>query len=250
MKHLAMCWADGTVTNLRNFDFIFHIALKDVRSGETIAKIIIQQHKGLHGNNVHPEEVKVLLEGYPKLRILILLDGHDEYTPGGNTEIDQALNKDFLRNCWIIVTSRETKHLNKVREYTDAEAIITGFDEERVEEYITKYLGCQETCDRFLNATQLSGLHQAKGYGILCIPIMLHMVCVLFLSEDSLPKSKSGILSAITDRCIDWETIRSTGERCTKDVTRALLRLGKLALIGLQRDHSQQTFRRVSMQCI
>ena len=249
MKHLALCWADGSTADLRKFHFIFHVALKDVKKGETIEKIIIQQHKGLHGNNVHPEEVKVLLEEYPDLRILILLDGHDEYTPGCNAEIDQALNKDFLRNCWIIVTSRETKHLNKVREYTDAEAIITGFDEERVEEYITKYLGCQEKSDRFLNETRLSGLHQ-KSYGILCIPIMLHMVCVLFLSENSLPKSKSGILSAITDRCIDWETIRSTGERCTKDVTRALLRLGKLALIGLQRDHSQQIFRRVSMQCI
>ena len=130
MKHLALCWAEGSVPDLKKFHFIFHVALKDVKKGETIEKIIIQQHGGLQGNKVHPEEIKVLLEGYPNLRILVLLDGHDEYTPGGNVEIDQALTKVFLRNCWIIVTSRETKHLNKVREYTDEKQSSQVFDEE------------------------------------------------------------------------------------------------------------------------
>ena len=144
MKHLALCWADNTADKLRQFDFIFHIALKNVRNNESIENIIVRQHKGLKSRQVSPGEIRSILESNGEYKVLLLFDGHDEYTPGTNQCIDSAITKDSLADCWIILTSRETKQLIPLREYMNAEAEIKGFDSEGVREYMMKCLGSTE----------------------------------------------------------------------------------------------------------
>ena len=150
MKHLSLCWAEGDTDDLNKFDFVFHVALKDVSDKKTIEQIITEQHKGLSGNKAQPEEIKAIFEGRTSQKVLILLDGHDEYRRR-NDDINKALRKSALRNCWIVVTSRETKHLTTIREYSDAEAKITGFNYQSIQEYVNKYLGNSEAVKDFLN---------------------------------------------------------------------------------------------------
>ena len=165
---------------------------------------------------------------------------------GTNINIDKAITKDYLRNCWIVLTSRETKALTDIRQYMDVEAEITGFDNQRVEEYATKYLGSRAKCKELLeNAERCEIFNCILDYGILRIPILLHMICFLFNLKVSFHKRKTGILSDIVDRCIDWETIRKTGKKNMKDVKAAVIKLGKLAMKGLKRDHLQQIFGKV-----
>ena len=140
MKHLSLCWANGSVEALKQFDFIFHLALKAVKGNENIENIIKEQHAALCGNKVQLEEIRAIIEGETKHKVLLLLDGHDEYKPGTNTHIDKAI---------------------------------------------------------------------------------------------------TGIFSEITKRCPDWDEIRKTGERTMKDLQNVMVKLGKLALNGLQREHFQ-----------
>ena len=260
MKHLSLTWTEGTAEVLKKFHFIFHLALKDVQKDLSIEELIVKQHKGLKGNNVHPREIKAIMAEQAKQKVLIILDGHDEYKRG-NEDIDDAIKRDCLRNCWIIVTSRETEELAEIRQYMDAEAKITGFDASGVEEYATKYLGSKEKCDELLRVAEDSEIIQREynededdddntDYGILSIPIMLHMICCLFLRKASLPRLKTGILSAIAERCIDWETIRNTGKKRVQTVERAIVKLGKLAMKGLQQKHLQQSFDKVYLMII
>ena len=51
------------------------------------------------------------------------------YKTGQNTDIDAAIKKESLWNCWMILTSRETEQIKDVKEYMDAEAEIHCFDE-------------------------------------------------------------------------------------------------------------------------
>ena len=103
------------------------------------------------------------------------------------------LTQKYLRNCWIVLTSRETKELHILRKYLDAEAEITGFDEERVVEYITKYLGDRMKCEELLDTVEKSELINRGSlrpkFGILCIPI---------LRKISLQNTKTGIILTIT----------------------------------------------------
>ena len=370
MKHLALIWSEGSLQEMQKFDFLFHICLKNVRKSQSIEHMIIEQHKGLSGNSVQLEEITTILDGPTSRKILLLLDGYDEYKPGTNTDIDTTITRCSLRNCSVIITSRETNELPKIRQFMDAEAEITGFDKVRVEEYITKYLGSTELCQELLehahmvnlaNPRRLSSLEtdvhfsntvfdlkndlvyeerttlsdmdagtdeygdsesntlsertetlsvsnslpqaswwervccctqdarsiqpeipfqnlelgtrssknkfrtnsasrtdyetssaahstltfgqepevnhnedhrlsKKDHYGILCIPILLHMICVLFLNTHSLPSSRTKILSAIVERCSYWERIRETGKKKLKDMTDTLVRLGQFVL--------------------
>ena len=245
LKYVALCWANGTIKELEQFGFIFHLSLKDIHSNEAIENIIIKQHKGLSGNNVQPREIKSIIDGTTKQEVVILLDGHDEYRKGINEHIDKAITKDSLRNCCIVLTSRESKELSNIRECMDVEAEIKGFDDHGREEYITKYLGSEEKTVKLLKTLKRT-LQAACGvHEFLRIPFILHMICVLFNRSVSLPKTKTGVLNAIVDRCINWDAIRKSGKKKLEDTKDALVRLGKLAMEGLQRDQFQQTFTKV-----
>ena len=239
MKHLALSWADGTSDELsRRFRFIFHLTLKDIKGDQIIENIIIEQHKGLKRRKVRPDEIKNIIEG--NHQVLLIMDGHDEYKPGSNKYIDEAITKDSLPDCWMVLTSRETKELVRIRDYMDAEAEITGFNWYQVKEYATKYLGSTEKCEEFLATVEKKGLINRiwYDYGILCVPLLLHMICFLFVSQFSLPKSATGIIFAIIERCPDWEEIRKCDKKKEKDVRDALIRLGEFVFKKLQ-GHTQ-----------
>ena len=122
MKHLAFSWADGTSQELKKFDFVFHISLKHVRDNSSIENIIIAQHIGLKANEIKSEEINIILNRESRSKTLLLIDGHDEYKTGTNSDIDDAIKKEKLWNCWMILTSRETTQLVDVKQYMDAEA--------------------------------------------------------------------------------------------------------------------------------
>ena len=92
MNHLAISWVDGTSEELKKFDFVFHISLKHVQTNKSIEKIIIDQHNGLEANKVTPAEIKSILED-EKIKTLLLIDGHDEYKCGMNTDIDKVIER-------------------------------------------------------------------------------------------------------------------------------------------------------------
>lgn len=93
MKHLALSWADGDSPELTKFDFIFHVALKDVKKDVPLEEIIIAQHSGLKANKVQPEEIRSILEGETNSKVLLLLDGHDEYKTGQNPALMRPSKK-------------------------------------------------------------------------------------------------------------------------------------------------------------
>ena len=244
-KCMALNWAEGSSKELDNFDFVFHITLKDVSHKKTLAEIIIEQHCFLFGNDVSPEEIKTIIKGHTNQKILFIIDGYDEYQPGTCPEFDNAVKKTYLRNCWMVLTSRETKEFIQIAEFLDAEAEITGFDIKSVREYITKYVGNDEKCDELLEIASASGIIRGDDYGILCVPFLLNMICVLFLRNISLPRTKTGIISAIVERCPGWEEIRKTGEKGLKNVEKTIQKLGKFVLEQLMKEDFNQQFSKV-----
>ena len=133
MKHLAINWADGTAEELKKFDFVFHISLKYVKDNSSIESIIIAQHSGLKANEITPEEVRSILKGVGKTKVLLLIDGHDEYKTGRNTDIDEAIKKEKLWNSWMIISSRESEPIKDLKGFMDTEVEIRGFSESSVE---------------------------------------------------------------------------------------------------------------------
>ena len=241
MKNLAIGWADKTEDKLKQFHFTFHISLNRVKDNSPIENIIIAQHSGLKVNGVTPEEVRSVLDS-DNSKVLLLIDGHDEYKTGRNTDIDEAIKKEQLWNCWMILTSRETDEVKTIKEYMDIEIDIEGFSNENVVKFIEKSVGSQESAQQLLKEIVDYDLCIFDGYGgvnfelsLLAVPILLKMICTLFVCRKTLPKTRTDILREIVDRCINREAIRDKGQETLETAMRSLQNLGKLAWNGLRR---------------
>ena len=216
MKHLAISWADGTSEELKKFDFVFHVALKFVKDDSAIENIIVAQHPSLKRKKVKPWEIRSILENDTSGRVLLLMDGHDEYKTGRNTEIDEAIQKELLGECWVILTSRETNDLHHLKDYMDAEVEIFGFGESGVESYIGLFMENEIKTKELLKQAEEKRIKE----NILKVPILLNMVCSLFEGIDStLPETRTGLIGCIVQRCINREAIRSKGSKTIRKQT-------------------------------
>ena len=117
-----------------------------------------------------------------------------------------------------------------------------------MKKYLTRNLGNKEKQRELLTISRQSGILTSQGgsdYGILCITFLLNMICFLFKCRVSLPRKKTGIISAIVERCPYWEEIRKGGQKGAKDVHSTLLRLGNLVWDKMQKENFDQTFNKV-----
>ena len=243
VKHLAISWADGKSEELQKFHFVFHISLKFVKDNSSIESLIIAQHSGLKANEVTPEDVRSILTGEKK--VLLLIDGHDECKTGRNTDIDEAIKKEKLWNCWVVLTSRETEDIDKLKEYMDAEVEICGIDPGTIETFITRCMGSRQQAEDLLSDLQAIYQKELLHSGILRIPILLAMTCALFKYNVKFCKTRTGIMQAMVDRCIDRESLRAKGQKAMESTKKALSDLGKLAWQGLNEPGKKLIFEKV-----
>ena len=61
LKHIALQWAEDKQPQLQQFDYVYHIALKQVKAGETIPELIVKQHK-LKALGITTHEIKAILD--------------------------------------------------------------------------------------------------------------------------------------------------------------------------------------------
>ena len=136
----------------------------------------------------------------------------------------------------MIVKSRDTTQIQRLKKCMDAEVEIQGFDVRNIGRYAKKLLGSEEKMINFLEQARTRNIYNpdmlSRKY-LLSIPILLHMLCTLFHYNNTLPETKTGIIQEIVNRCINRESIRAKGERALQNATSTLLKLGKLAWQGL-----------------
>ena len=106
----------------------------------------------------------------------------------------------------------------------------------------TKYLKSEEKSEQMLR--------QAKETGIdvlLHIPIILVMTVVVFIQEESLPKTKTGIYETIFRLSMDRTTLKTFGCKSANisKISELLYALGELSWNALQNDVQQLLLKQV-----
>ena len=123
----------------------------------------------------------------------------------------------------------------------DAEFEIEGFDGKCIEKYISRSFAHDETkSDQLLLEAAANGLCLPDGkggyiyeFGFLMVPLLLNMVCSIFMSKMTLPRTITGIIDSVVNKIIDREAIRAKGQRALESANKALLKICKLAWQGL-----------------
>ena len=211
-----------------------------MKRGQSLVEIIRKQHGGL--KQVTNDYIESLLEGETRHRVLLMLDGYDEYKPATNDDIDRAIES-TIGNCFLILTSRPGDYLSKsIRDQMDGEIVIEGFSEENIKECSTKYLDSREKSQEMLEQAEETGIKD-----LLRIPIILVMTVVIFSQEKSLPKSKTGIYKTIFQLVIDRTTLKTFGckSEAISNLEDLLHMLGEFSWNALQDDVQQLLLKKV-----
>ena len=232
---VAFCFSDGVP-----FDLVFLIRLKYVEKGPSLVEIIKTQHDGL--KSLSNEYIQSILEGETNKKVLLMLDGYDEYKPGTNKDIDEAIES-TIGNCFLILTSRPGDYLGKsIRDKMDGEIIIEGLSEKNIKVCSTKYLKSEELSEQMFKQAEETGI-----YSLLHIPIILVMTVVVFIQEESLPKTKTGIYETIFRLTMDRTTLKTFGCKSANisKISELLYALGELSWNALQNDVQQLLLKQV-----
>ena len=222
---------------LKQFDLVWTIRLKDVDKTSSLAELLIAQHDRLKVMEVPPEQVKSILKGRTKHRTLLILDGYDKYALGTNKDIDEAIESG-VGNCVLVLTSRPEYLSKEIRDKMDEEVQIEGFSEKGIEKCSQLYLQNKKRSESMLKQAKDTGLYQ-----LLHIPIISLLSCLVFVEHHSLPKTRTEIYRAIFDILIDRTVSKNFSPGIATDIKNFLdaflFTLGECSWQGLQKGHGQ-----------
>ena len=215
----------------------------------SLVDLIIDEHEQL--NKSDSNLITSVLNGQTNHKVLLLLDGYDEYTPGTNSHIDKAIQSG-VGKCFMILTSRpehDSKDKNttfvsrSVRNAMDGEVRIEGFSQENIQKCSEKFLDSKEKSKEMLNQAKRSGVDK-----LLSVPIILLMACALFEENQTLPESRTDIFRTILELVIDRSSLKRFNYKasCLEKFDSMLETLGKLAWEALQQDVRQLLINKVT----
>ena len=228
------------------------IRLRKVDTDTSLAQVIIHQHEELDGED--REYVEALLSRKTKQKVLLLLDGYDEYTAGTNKALDRAIESG-IGNCFTILTSRpgtdsgdKTYMSQEIRDKMDGEVRIEGFNDDSKKRFCTEYFESEEESEELLNQAY-EKLDKDRYNELLSTPIVLLMICVLYEEDRSLPDTRTKIYETVRELAMDRTTWKTFGCKSSqvKNITKMTCVLGKFAWEALKRDIQQLLLNKVNV---
>ena len=150
----------------------------------------------------------------------------------------------FPGNCFVMLTSRPGDcYVSKLfkRRMTGL-ANIEGFSDENIKKCSELYLVNKEDSAAMLKQAKESGL-----YGLLKVPIVLLMACVVFIKNRALPNSETELFTTIFQLSMDRTTLKTMGCKSVEisNLDDLLVTLGLFSWRALQNDRQQLLLNRV-----
>ena len=182
--------------------------------------------------------------GPSNTKFCFVLDGYDEYTPGTNEAIDQAIRAPN-ENYSILVTSRPGQYVSRsVMEQMNFQLQLDGFRDDEIKKCTEEYLGKAEETQKFIKNLKDSGLKDLSK-----IPAFLLMLLQLHGKLESLPKKKTEVIWNIMKMCIDRSVQRHFHKTVNEmeNLDEMLYRLGELSWNALKKYVSNLVVSKVSL---
>ena len=220
--------------------------MRNVDENCSLAELVADEH------DLEKEDivlVQSILTGKTNYKVLLLLDGYDEYTPGTNMELDRAI-ENTVGKCFIILTSRlqdGTDFTRRIRNKMDGEVLIEGFSEANIKKCCSRYIGSEQEAKMFLQDAKRVGL-----YELLKVPIILLMTSTLYNEDDkkALPDRRTQLYENLYEFLMDRSTLKPHNFGCysseVPNLQRMLQTLGKFAWKALQNDARQLLINKVN----
>ncbi|XP_066283294.1 NLR family CARD domain-containing protein 4-like [Branchiostoma lanceolatum] len=232
--------AKKTVLGKRH-DIVLLIRLREVRKGETIENIVLDQ---CYPDTDQCFPVEEILRNN-KSKVLFLLDGYDELLPRARTDeqaIPRLLSGKKYPDSMIVITSRPSAGVQKYLQ-PDYHLRIMGFSREHVDRYISQYFTVRRTPE--LAGGLIAFLKETWPVtDLMYTPIFLMLVCVLWEEDPSIDSPRtmtelySELLTCLVKKHCKREGVRLPTGELPSNVAKSLRQLGELALKAMLRNET------------
>ena len=169
-------------------------------------------------------------------KVLLILDGYDEYvyTAGKQSPVLEIWNKSQLRDCCVLITSREMK-AETLRSSSDAVFKTDGFTDQRQEDFARRFLKDGDDVKKFFEYLEQHDLRKLAQ-----IPLLLLIMCLLWNEKDrkALPKKRAHIFTQFVKTLFDHMREKQSAESVfnIKNYSGELYALGRSAFEALIND--------------
>ena len=216
---------------LGEFDLVLLVRLRDVSNLQDVPSIlraseVLDSNGAISVHNLYDYICR------HQEKVLLILDGYDEYVYSSKNEspVFKIWKKSQLRDCCVVITSREMK-AETLRNFSDAQFKIDGFNDQRQEEFARRFLKDDEDVGAFFEYLEEYDLRELAQ-----IPLLMLMLCLLWTKtkREELPKERADIFAQFVKTLFDHLREKLSAESVVvKDDSDELYALGRLAFEAL-----------------
>ena len=232
-KKLAVDWSRGNKEILKKFAVVLLIKLRDVCNTQDLCAMLQKAELLSAGDPmVFSQLYDYILRNQEK--VLLILDGYDEYSAEASSPVHQIWKGSQLRDCTLLVTTRPRKK-DELRPGSHAQFEINGFDQRQVETFAFKFLRDQTKVDKFT-----AFLTKRSLWDLAEIPLLLLMLVLSWeVSDYQGPStSRADVYNSFCQTLLDHVTAKTSDEtfRSMDEYREDLAKLGELAWQALLND--------------
>ena len=234
-QKVAVDWANGRKKILEKFTLLLLIRLRDV-CGISDLCTMLKTAELLSADD--PMAVNNLCEyvRQNQEKVLLILDGYDEYSGGKSSLIHQIWRGSQLRDCCVMITTRPVKE-DELRVPSHAQFELNGFDSlEQKEQFARKILPDEEDVKGLLEYLRKHDLEEMAE-----IPLLLLMLCLLWKEKKhQSPTSRAEIYVGFIQTLLNHMATKDSDDVATDEsidkYQEELSKIGKLAFDALLED--------------
>ena len=230
-KKLVVDWSRGNKEILTKFAVVLLIKLRDVCNTKDFCALLKK------AKLLSADDSVVFGQLYDYIRrnqqkVLLILDGYDEYSAEKSSPIHQIWEGSELRDCTLLVTTRPLKK-DELRPGSHAQFEICGFDDWQVKKFALKFLRDQTEVNKLTNF-----LYGRKLWGLAEIPLLLLMLVLSWKKYQGPLTSRSDLYYKFCQTLLDHVTAKRSDEtpRSMDEYREDLVKLGELAWQALLND--------------
>ena len=235
-KKLAVDWARGEKEILKQFTVLLLIQLRDVCNTPSVCAML-ERAELLSAENplVFKQLYDYILLNQEK--VLLVLDGFDEYSAEKSSPIHHIWRGSLLRDCMTIVTTRPSKE-EELRKPSHVQFELSGFTNDQIVQFAEKFFSHgKEITNEFTKF-----LTKRKLWGMAKIPLLLLMLCLTWKKRGQSHQEKSQSRADLYERffqtLLDHAVAKTSGHSFTSldEYKDDLTKLGKVAFDALLTD--------------
>ena len=225
-KKLAVDWSRGNKEILKKFAVVLLIKLRDVCNTQDFCAMLQKAELLSAGDPMVFRRLYdyILLN---QQKVLLILDGYDEYSAETSSPVHQIWKGSQLRDCTLLVTTRPRKK-DELRPGSHAQFEINGFDYWQVTTFAFKFLRDQTEVKKFTNF-----LYGRNLWDLAEIPLLLLMLVLSWeVSDYQGPStSRANLYNSFCQTLLDHVTAKTSDEtfRSIDEYREDLVKLGELA---------------------